>query len=98
MMAKTAQNSKTTRRRILLVDDHAIVREGFAEIINGNADLQVCGHASTANRGLESVSRLKPDLVVVDLSLQGGSGLELIKQIKMLHPQVPMLVLSIRER
>jgi DNA-binding NarL/FixJ family response regulator len=97
MTAKAAQKSKGHQRRILLVDDHAIVREGFAEIINAKTDLQVCGHASTAGRALESVSRLKPDLVVVDLSLQGGSGLDLIKQIKTLHPQLPMLVLSMHD-
>lgn len=97
MTAHAAQKAKTSQRRILLVDDHAIVREGFAEIINGKPDLQVCGHASTAGRALESVHRLKPDLVVVDLSLQGGSGLDLIKQIKSVHPQLPMLVLSMHD-
>jgi DNA-binding NarL/FixJ family response regulator len=97
MIARTDHGSTGPQRRILLVDDHAIVREGFAEIINSKPDLHVCGHASAASRALEAVSRLKPDLVVVDLSLQGGSGLELIKQIKMLHPQVPMLVLSMHD-
>ena len=97
MTAKTDRKLRTSQRRILLVDDHAIVREGFAEIINSKSDLRVCGHASAAGRALEAVSRLKPDLVVVDLSLQRGSGLELIKQIKTLYPQVPMLVLSMHD-
>jgi len=97
MTAKSARKSKSDQRRILLVDDHAIVREGFAEIINSKSDLRVCGHASAAGRALEAVSRLMPDLVVVDLSLQRGSGLELIKQIKTLHPHVPMLVLSMHD-
>jgi len=97
MTTKSAQKSMGPQRRILLVDDHAIVREGFAEILNARTDLHVCGHASTAGRALESVSRLRPDLVVVDLSLQGGSGLDLIKQIKTLHPQLPMLVLSMHD-
>jgi DNA-binding NarL/FixJ family response regulator len=97
MTGKTAQRSSNRRSRILLVDDHAIVREGFAEIINSKPDLEVCGQASAAGRALEAVSRLKPDLVVVDLSLQGGSGLELIKQIKSLHPRLPMLVLSMHD-
>ena len=97
MPAKTAQKLKSPERRILLVDDHAIVREGFAEIINNTPDLQVCGQASAASRALEAVGRLRPDLVVVDLSLQGGSGLELIKQIKTLHPGLPMLVLSMHD-
>ena len=97
MTAKSAQESKSHQRRILLVDDHAIVREGFAEIINSKPDLEVCGQASAAGRALEAVNRLRPDLVVVDLSLQGGSGLELIKQIKSLHPHLPMLVLSMHD-
>jgi DNA-binding NarL/FixJ family response regulator len=97
MTAKTAQKSSNRRCRILLVDDHAIVREGFAEIINSKPDLEVCGQASAAGRALEAVGRLKPDLVVVDLSLQGGSGLELIKQIKSLQPRLPMLVLSMHD-
>ena len=97
MTANSAQKLKNHRRRILLVDDHAIVREGFAEIINSKPDLQVCGQASAASRALEAVSRLRPDLVVVDLSLQGGSGLELIKQINKLHPHLHMLVLSMHD-
>src|SRR5262245_16203426 len=97
MTGKRAQNQKRYQRRILLVDDHAIVREGFAEIINNQPDLKVCGQASTASRALESASRLKPDLVVVDLTLQRGSGLELIKQIKSLLPRLPMLVLSMHD-
>jgi len=97
MTAKSAQESKSRQRRILLVDDHAIVREGFAEIINSKPDLEVCGQANAAGRALEAVNRLRPDLVVVDLSLQGGSGLELIKQIKKLHPHLPMLVLSMHD-
>ncbi len=97
MTVRKDQKSKRQQSRILLVDDHVIVREGFAEIINSKPDLQVCGHASSASRALEAVSRLKPDLVVVDLSLQGGSGLELIKQIKTLHSHLPMLVLSMHD-
>jgi DNA-binding NarL/FixJ family response regulator len=97
MTARIAPKSKNRQSRILLVDDHAIVREGFAEILNSKPDLQVCGQASAASRALEAVDRLKPDLVVVDLSLQRGSGLDLIKQIKTLHPHVPMLVLSMHD-
>jgi len=96
-MARKNSGPKERKRRVLLVDDHAILREGFAEIINSKPDLQVCGQASTAGRALDAVSRLKPDLVVVDISLQGGSGLELIKSLKAVHPRLPMLVLSMHE-
>jgi DNA-binding NarL/FixJ family response regulator len=85
------------KRRVLLVDDHAILREGITEIINSKPDLEVCGQASTAGRALDGVNRLKPDLVVVDISLQGGSGLELLKSLKAIYPRLPMLVLSMHE-
>lgn len=89
--------AKGRKYRVLLVDDHAILREGFAEIINSKADLHVCGQASTAGRALDAVARLKPDLVVVDISLQGGSGLDLIKSLKVMYPRLPTLVLSMHE-
>jgi DNA-binding NarL/FixJ family response regulator len=84
-------------RRILLVDDHAIVREGFAELINNTADLEVCGQAASAGEAMKSVAKLKPDLVVADLALHDSSGLELIKDIKAHHPAVPVLTLSMHE-
>lgn len=85
------------KHRILLVDDHAIVREGFTEVINGQPDLQVCGEADSAPAAMKAVEQLEPDLVVVDLSLQGGSGLDLIKNLKVLHPILPILVLSMHD-
>jgi DNA-binding NarL/FixJ family response regulator len=97
MIARKNAGTKGRKHRVMLVDDHAILREGFAEIINSKPDLQVCGQASTAGRALDGVGRLKPDLVVVDISLQGSSGLELIKTLKAMHPRLPMLVLSMHE-
>lgn len=85
------------KRRILLVDDHAIVRDGFAEVIKTHPDLTVCGEAESAAEAIAAVERLKPDLVVVDLSLQGGSGLDLLKNLKTLHPLMRMLVLSMHD-
>jgi DNA-binding NarL/FixJ family response regulator len=96
MSAKTTSKA-SRKRRILLVDDHAIVREGFAEVIKTHADLTVCGEAESAADAMTAVEKLKPDLVVVDLSLQGGSGLDLIKNLKSLHPMLPMLVLSMHD-
>ncbi len=82
---------------MLLVDDHPIVREGFTELINRQPDLAVCGEASTAALAMAAVEKLKPDVVLVDLSLHGGSGLDLIKNLKALHPVLPMLVLSMHD-
>jgi DNA-binding NarL/FixJ family response regulator len=97
MSAHSKPASALTKHRILLVDDHAIVREGFAEVINGHTDLQVCGEAESAPAAMQAVENLKPDLVVVDLSLHGGSGLDLIKNLKALHPLLPILVLSMHD-
>lgn len=93
----SAKKTAKSKRRILLVDDHAIVREGFAEVIKTHTGLTVCGEAESAAEAMTAVERLKPDLVVVDLSLQGGSGLDLIKNLKSLHPLLPMLVLSMHD-
>jgi DNA-binding NarL/FixJ family response regulator len=97
MSARTTPTMAPSKHRILLVDDHAIVREGFAEIINAHAGLEVCGEAATAPEAIAAVARLTPDLVVVDLTLQGGSGLDLIKNLKAIHPLLPMVVLSMHD-
>jgi DNA-binding NarL/FixJ family response regulator len=97
MSAKTCPASPPRKHRILLVDDHAIVREGFAELINSHADLETCGQAGSAPEAMSEVEKLKPDMVVVDLSLQGGSGLDLIKNLKALHPFLRLLVLSMHD-
>jgi len=97
MSAKTCPPSSPHKHRILLVDDHALVREGFAELLNSRADLEVCGQAGSAPEALTAVDKLNPDIVVVDLSLQGGSGLDLIKNLKFLHPFMRLLVLSMHD-
>lgn len=96
-MSARSNSTGPRKHRILLVDDHAIVREGIAEIISTHHDLEVCGEAEAAGPAMDAVERLKPDLVVVDLSLQGGSGLDLIKNLKALHPLLPMIVLSMHD-
>ena len=97
MRAKNNAPPKSLRPRVLLVDDHAIVREGFAEVINANGGLEVCGEAGSAPEAMDAVKKLKPDAVIVDLSLHGGSGLDLIKNLKTLHPALPILVLSMHD-
>ncbi len=85
------------RRSILIVDDHPIFREGLTQSISREADLAVCGEAETAAEALDAVQRCKPDLVIVDLTLPGKSGLELIKDLRALSPQLPLLVVSMHE-
>jgi DNA-binding NarL/FixJ family response regulator len=87
-----------TKRRspvkILIVDDHPSVREGLALRISLHSDLEVCGEADSEDQALALVKQTGPDLVLVDISLKSGHGIELIKRIKSLDPAVKMLVIS----
>ena len=85
------------RRRVLIVDDHPIVRQGLTQMINQEADLTVCGEAEDAQNALQAVADLHPDLLLVDLSLKGGSGLELIKALRTRQHMVPILVVSMHD-
>lgn len=89
--------AKKTKFRILLVDDHPIVRQGLAELINNEKDLCVCGTAEDLNKALEAIEALKPDLVIVDISLRGSNGIELLKNIKVRYPKMLVLMLSMHD-
>ena len=80
--------------RILIVDDHPLVRQGLSELISHEPDLEVCGEASAAGEAFQKVQSTRPDLVLIDLSLKDISGLELIKQIKAWKNTTKMLVVS----
>jgi DNA-binding NarL/FixJ family response regulator len=82
------------RKRVLLVDDHAVVRFGIAQLINREPDLTVCGEEEDAGRALSAIERLQPDLVIADISLKESSGLELMRNIKARFPRLPVLVVS----
>src|SRR5689334_18761303 len=85
------------RRRVFLVDDHPILREGFAQLLGNEPDLFVCGQAGSAVQAMGGIAALKPDLVVLDISLNGTNGIELIKQIVALHSEVQILALSVQD-
>ncbi len=82
------------KRTILIVDDHPIVRQGLAQLINQEKDLEVCGQAEDAYEAMQAIGRLNPDLVIVDIGLKDTSGMELIKDLKIQHPHLPVLTLS----
>ena len=82
------------KTRILLVDDHAVVRFGIAQIINRQPDLTVCGEEENASKALGAIESLKPNLVIADISLKDSSGLELMRNIKAQYPGMPILVVS----
>jgi len=85
---------KENKARILLVDDHAVVRFGIGNLINRQSDMAVCGEEEDASRALSSISTLKPDLVIADISLKDSSGLELMRNIKAQYTKLPVLVVS----
>jgi DNA-binding NarL/FixJ family response regulator len=91
---QAAIKPKDTRTRVLLVDDHAVVRFGIAQLINREADLVVCGEEEEASKALSTISALKPDLVIADISLKDSSGLELMRNLKAQYPKLPILVVS----
>ena len=94
MVENNHSRPRKSRTKILLVDDHPIVREHLGELINREDDLVVCGEAQDAPQTLQAIAKLKPDIVVLDLSLKGTHGTDLIKDIKIQYPHTPILVLS----
>jgi DNA-binding NarL/FixJ family response regulator len=89
--------AKKNKYRILLVDDHPIVRQGLAELIDHEKDLSVCGVADDIHHALDQVGALGPDLVIVDISLRGSNGIELLKNIKVRYPKQAVLMLSMHD-
>ena len=89
--------ANTRRTRILLVDDHAMLREGLAGFLSRQPDLEVCGEAGGAPEAMQQVLEKKPDFVIVDISLKNGHGIELIKQIHVQDDSIKMLVLSMHD-
>jgi DNA-binding NarL/FixJ family response regulator len=84
-------------RRLLLIDDHPIMRYGLAQLVTDEPGLEICGQAGTAREGLEAVGRCRPDLTVIDLTLPDRNGLELLKDIQAMHPGTMCLVLSMHD-
>ena len=91
------KESATTRHRILIVDDHPLVREWLTTLINQQPDLVICGEAESATEGKKAILAKKPDAAVVDISLKDYSGIELIREIKESCPEVAVIVLSMHE-
>lgn len=87
----------TLRKSVLIVDDHAMLREGLSKLIGCEADLQVCGEAGEAFTALELATSRKPDLVISDISLPGKSGIELIKDLREVFPSQAILVVSLHD-
>jgi DNA-binding NarL/FixJ family response regulator len=93
-MSASSDSAKTKPTRILLVDDHPVVRDGFAEVINRESDLTVCAAAEDRAGALQAIETTRPGLVVIDLTLKNSSGMELIKDIHSRWPKLLVLVVS----
>jgi len=98
-MAKRVAPSRLTEasKRIVIVDDHPTTREGLRAVISREPDLMVCGEAENARQAMDAVQKLAPDLVLMDITMPGKGGLELVKDFKALHPELAILVVSMRE-
>jgi DNA-binding NarL/FixJ family response regulator len=97
MSEEITSDAKGGKKRVFIVDDHPLVREWLATLINQQSDLKICGEASNASEALQSIATAKPHVAIVDISLEGGSGIELIKGIKITCPDVAAIVLSMHE-
>jgi len=92
-----AAKDKSARKRLLIVDDHPMMRQGLAQLIDSEPDLQVTAQADNAGQALDAIGRQKFDLILLDISLPDKNGLELMKDIQVLKPEVPILVVSMHD-
>ena len=92
-----ASRPKADKSKVLIVDDHPIVRHGLGELIARQPDLEMSGEAANVSEALRQVESNRPDVAVVDISLEGESGIELIEKIKALYPEVKVLVSSMHD-
>jgi DNA-binding NarL/FixJ family response regulator len=94
---KHAKLDSPNAKRIVIVDDHPLFRKGLEQLIHSDGAFAVCGEASTAAEAMDAIRKLGPDLAIVDLSLPGANGIELIKNIRAELPMLPILVLSMHD-
>src|ERR1700719_388887 len=98
MIAKTVNGNSTPRKKmVFVVDDPPIVRQGLTLLINQESDLAVCGEAEEMHSALSAILAVRPDILIVDISLNGPDGLELLKNIRISSPRLPVLILSMHD-
>jgi DNA-binding NarL/FixJ family response regulator len=85
------------KKAVFVVDDHPIIRQGLTLLINREPDLAVCGEAEEMHAALSAIQTLRPDILIVDISLNGPDGLELLKNIRLTSPRLPVLILSMHD-
>jgi len=97
MKAESSKKSSKKVIQIFLVDDHPLIRSGLAQIISEEEDMNICGQASNAAEAFKKIPETGPDLVIVDLSLEGSNGIELIKNLKALYPHLEFMMFSMHD-
>jgi DNA-binding NarL/FixJ family response regulator len=85
------------KHRVLIVDDHPIVRHGLTQLIDAEPDLKVCGEAQSDREARAAIRELQPDVMIVDVSLAQGDGIDLVREVRAQRPDLPMLVLSMHD-
>lgn len=91
------QVAPLVKRSVLVIDDHPLMRQGLAMLINQQGDMHVCGEAEEMRVAMQCIVQMQPDIVVLDISLKGPDGLELLKAIRATDPNLPVLVLSMHD-
>jgi DNA-binding NarL/FixJ family response regulator len=97
MRKKKKQQNSDKKVKILIVDDHSIVRKGLIQLINEEPDLLVCAEAENAAQALEAIEKQQVDLAIVDISLDGTNGIRLTEKIKSQRPHLPVLILTMHD-
>jgi DNA-binding NarL/FixJ family response regulator len=98
MINKHEPNMFAARKKaVFVVDDHPIIRQGLTLLINREPDLAVCGEAEEMHAALSAIPNVRPDILIVDISLNGPDGLELLKNVRILSPRLPVLILSMHD-
>jgi DNA-binding NarL/FixJ family response regulator len=95
--ANTEKETEIRKRTVFIVDDHPLLRQGLALLINRENDLAVCGEAQEAQTAMHAISKYQPDILIVDISLNGPDGLDLLKNIRNSYPGLPVLILSMHD-
>src|ERR1700744_4527662 len=95
--ASTERVTEIRKRTVFIVDDHPLLRQGLALLINRESDLAVCGEAEEAQTAMHALSQYQPDILIVDISLNGPDGLDLLKNIRNSYPGLPVLILSMHD-
>jgi DNA-binding NarL/FixJ family response regulator len=94
---KLEKTGSTKAKRVFIVEDHPVLRERLVEMVTREKDLTVCGEASDADQAFKAIGRVKPDLVLTDITLPGKSGLELVEELRAVDRKIKLLVVSMHD-